>query len=181
MFDMLTTQMLTAAIFGLSTFISSYLIYNVDKRIGEDNLQHLALFTDYGRIALQAMEEENPSSKHKQPFQTLEFLIRDFQDYDDEDDVDACVESMGPYLERILESSNRDTSEVRDQINICFEKLGVFGLTHPGKQVPNQNPTTNPLLTLSLLIRPVWPSTYDELVSLSQKKKQQIPAPPPLS
>ena len=26
------------------------------------------------------------------------------------------------------------------------------------------------VLTLSLLIRPVWPSTYDELVSLSQKK-----------
>ena len=26
------------------------------------------------------------------------------------------------------------------------------------------------VLTLSLLIRPVWPSTYDELVSLSKKK-----------
>ena len=30
--------------------------------------------------------------------------------------------------------------------------------------------TTYVVLTLSLLIRPVWPSTYDELVSLSQKK-----------
>ena len=28
------------------------------------------------------------------------------------------------------------------------------------------------VLTLSLLIRPVWPSTYDELVSLRQKKKK---------
>ena len=27
------------------------------------------------------------------------------------------------------------------------------------------------VLTLSLLIRPVWPSTYEELVSLSQKKR----------
>lgn len=52
MFDSETTQMLTACIFGLSTLMSSYQIYNVDKRIQEDNLQHLALFTEYGRMAL---------------------------------------------------------------------------------------------------------------------------------
>lgn len=31
---------------------SRYQIYNVDKRIQEDNLQHLALFSEYGRMAL---------------------------------------------------------------------------------------------------------------------------------
>jgi hypothetical protein len=31
---------------------SSYQIYNVQNRIQEDNLQHLALFTEYGRVAL---------------------------------------------------------------------------------------------------------------------------------
>ena len=31
--------------------------------------------------------------------------------------------------------------------------------------------TTYVVLTLSLLIRSIWPSTYDELVSQSQKKK----------
>ena len=39
-------------------------------------------------------------------------------------------------------------------------------------QVPHG--TTYVVLTLSLLIRPVWPSTYDELVSLSQKKKETV-------
>ena len=29
-------------------------VYNVDKRIQEDNLQHLALFSEYGRMALQS-------------------------------------------------------------------------------------------------------------------------------
>lgn len=43
---------LTAQIFGLSTLVSSFEIYNVDKRIQEDNLQHLALFSEYGRMAL---------------------------------------------------------------------------------------------------------------------------------
>ena len=49
MFDSDTSQMLTASIFGLSTLLSSYQIYNVDKRVQEDNLQHLALFSEYGR------------------------------------------------------------------------------------------------------------------------------------
>ena len=45
MFDSTLGAMLTASIFGLSTLISSNQIYNVDKRIQEDNLQHLALFS----------------------------------------------------------------------------------------------------------------------------------------
>ena len=53
MFDNESTMTLTAQIFGLSTLVSSFQIYNVDKRIQEDNLQHLALFSEYGRMALQ--------------------------------------------------------------------------------------------------------------------------------
>jgi hypothetical protein len=52
MFDNESTMTLTAQIFGLSTLVSSFQIYNVDKRIQEDNLQHLALFSEYGRMAL---------------------------------------------------------------------------------------------------------------------------------
>ena len=33
-------------------------IYNVDKRIQEDNLQHLALFSEYGRMALLPKDQE---------------------------------------------------------------------------------------------------------------------------
>lgn len=52
MFDNETTMSLTASIFGLSTLLSSYQIYNVDKRIQEDNLQQLALFSEYARLAV---------------------------------------------------------------------------------------------------------------------------------
>jgi atlastin len=79
MFDNETSMSLTAQIFGLSTFVSSFQvnlilpsirylsyhfvfslyifilstlqIYNVERRIQEDNLQHLALFAEYGRMA----------------------------------------------------------------------------------------------------------------------------------
>lgn len=60
MFDSETSQMLTASIFGLSTLLSSYQIYNVDKRVQEDNLQHLALFTEYGRYVSRSI----PRSLH---------------------------------------------------------------------------------------------------------------------
>lgn len=47
MFDGETNQMMTTCIFGLATLLSSYQIYNIDKRLQEDILQHLALFSEY--------------------------------------------------------------------------------------------------------------------------------------
>jgi len=54
LFDNETPMGLTSCIFGLSTLMSSFQIYNVSNRIQEDNLQQLALFTEYGRMALEA-------------------------------------------------------------------------------------------------------------------------------
>lgn len=96
MFDNETPMSLTACIFGLSTLLSSYQIYNVQNRIQEDNLQHLALFSEYGRLALApdvalssprpvgettaypsfkegAAEEEE--EEEEKPFQRIEFLV----------------------------------------------------------------------------------------------------------
>jgi len=144
MFDMKTAQMLTAAIFGLSTLISSYLVYNVEKRIQEDNLQHLALFTEYGRIALSTMEANTVGPVvARPPFQTLQFLVRDFQDYEDEEDVEACVASMAPYLTHVLENEciHKDLAEVRQHIGMCFERPAVFMLPHPGQEVTRRKYT----------------------------------------
>jgi len=126
MFDNETSMNLTACIFGLSTLLSSYQIYNVQNRIQEDNLQHLALFSEYGRIALageagkQLRKEQSTSRKSLEkkekeevegeeegekgqegeeeedgdemmlpdddeiPFQRVEFLVRDWMDFDEE-------------------------------------------------------------------------------------------------
>ena len=41
-------------------------VYNIDKRLQEDNLQHLALFSEYGRMALDGTDaEEDKKSKNK--------------------------------------------------------------------------------------------------------------------
>ena len=62
MFDNESTMTLTAQIFGISTLVSSLQIYNVQNQIGEDKLQHLALFSEYGRIALLSPSGEEEES-----------------------------------------------------------------------------------------------------------------------
>jgi len=159
MFDHETTVGLTASIFGLSTLLSSYQIYNVDKRIQEDNLQQLALFSEYGRMAFEAeqkatamgvteegqgdkgeaekdtsaAEKKKVSSNH--PFQKIEFLVRDWQNFDTEDETDvASMEAeMSAYLEHVTATrAASDLKETREQINACFEEISCFMMTHPG-------------------------------------------------
>lgn len=160
MFDHETTVGLTAAIFGLSTLLSSYQIYNVDKRIQEDNLQQLALFSEYGRMAFDAEEKAAGKSivadegkaggddaiemvkkgtktqiKGKHPFQKIEFLVRDWQNFDTEDETDivAMEAEMMAYLEHVTaERAASDLKDTRDQISSCFEDVGCYMMTHPG-------------------------------------------------
>ena len=72
MFDNETTMALTASIFGLSTLLSSYQIYNVEKRIQEDNLQQLALFSEYARMAMSTYEKATEDTTSL--FKRLSFL-----------------------------------------------------------------------------------------------------------
>ena len=56
-----------ALIFALSAMLSSVLVYNLTSNIQEDDLQHLQLFTEYGRLAIEDSGET--------PFQKLMFLV----------------------------------------------------------------------------------------------------------
>jgi len=147
MFDSRLTQMLTACIFGLSTLISSHQIYNVQNRIQEDNLQHLALFTEYGRIAhskQQEAEGRDSEGRRSAAFQRLEFLVRDWQEFEglEEDELREKIPEMKTYLHEVLETESRehkDLRDVREHIEDCFDDVGAFLLPHPGFEVVNPN------------------------------------------
>lgn len=145
-FDSETTQMLTASIFGLSTLISSNQIYNVVNRIQEDNLQHLALFSEYGRVALNRSskrdEDSSASGKSKKtfnPFQTLEFLVRDAnlgRMKEQDIDFEKLNKENEEYLESILsKTEHKDLRDVREHIRVSFERLCCFQLPHPGLDI----------------------------------------------
>mmetsp|Transcript_7636 Transcript_7636/g.13370 ORF Transcript_7636/g.13370 Transcript_7636/m.13370 type:complete len:563 (-) Transcript_7636:52-1740(-) len=153
MFDSTLGQHLTASIFGLSTLISSYSVYNLDKRVQEDNLQHLALFSEYGRVALVEEQKTSPEAETSEwtsseevaqeetgdihrPFQRLELLVRDWQDFTDVEDLDEAHHDMRTYLGEILaERNQKDLKEVREQIKLCYETVSCWLLPHPGFEV----------------------------------------------
>jgi atlastin len=181
MFDHETTMSLTAAIFGLSTLLSSYQIYNVDKRIQEDHLQQLALFSEYGRLAMQRQQQqqqdqEEPNSsttknneqvqdqvepklveentvdsytntsnmkmKNLPPFQKIEFLVRDWQNFEAEEIGAEIFGEMDRYLQRVLqEREARDLKDTREQISSCFQSISCFLLSHPGFAVTKKKYT----------------------------------------
>ncbi|XP_077528703.1 atlastin-2-like isoform X1 [Haemaphysalis longicornis] len=126
-FDCESTVKDCAKIFAFSAMASSVLIYNLQNNLDEADLQHLQLFTQYGRLAMEATE--------KTPFQKLLFLVRDW----------PCAYER-PYgfeggrslLEQRLMVSEKQEPElqsVRRDIHSCFLELCCCLMPHPGKKV----------------------------------------------
>ncbi|KAJ6667064.1 hypothetical protein lerEdw1_019067 [Lerista edwardsae] len=108
-----------------------FLVYNLSQNIQEDDLQHLQLFTEYGRLAMEEI--------YQKPFQTLMFLIRDWS-YPYEHPYGLTGGKQ--FLEKRLQvklHQHEELQNVRKHIHSCFSNLGCFLLPHPGLKV-----ATNP-------------------------------------
>nr|XP_023018537.1 atlastin-like [Leptinotarsa decemlineata] len=116
-----------ATIFALSTMLSSVQIYNLSSNIQEDDLQHLQLFTEYGRLAL--------ADSGTTPFQRLQFLVRDWRF-----PYEAPYGAVGgqQILQKRLEVNEHQHSELqslRKHISSCFTEIACFLMPHPGIKV----------------------------------------------
>ncbi|XP_062577328.1 atlastin-2-like [Saccostrea cucullata] len=132
-FDSESTVRDCATIFALSTMLSSVQVFNLTHNIQEDDLQHLQLFTEYGRLAL---EDNDNVSK---PFQCLMFLVRDWS-FPYESSYGAA--GGRKVLEKRLQISDKQHQElkqIRQHIRSCFEEINCFLMPHPGLNV-----ATNP-------------------------------------
>ncbi|XP_035449302.2 atlastin isoform X3 [Spodoptera frugiperda] len=126
-FDSESTVRDCATIFALSTMVSSVLIYNLSQNIQEDDLQHLQLFTEYGRLALE--------DSGRTPFQRLQFLVRDWSF-----PYEAPYGAQGgqTILQRRLKVSSNQHPELqslRKHITSCFSEIACFLMPHPGIRV----------------------------------------------
>ncbi|XP_028982914.1 atlastin-2 isoform X2 [Betta splendens] len=130
-FDSQSTIKDCATVFALSTMTSSVQVYNLSQNIQEDDLQHLQLFTEYGRLAMEEI--------YQKPFQSLTFLIRDWS-YPYEHHYG--LEGGHAFLEKRLqvkENQHEELQNVRKHIHSCFSNISCFLLPHPGLKV-----ATNP-------------------------------------
>uniref|UniRef100_A0A1A8CMD8 Ring finger protein 112 n=1 Tax=Nothobranchius kadleci TaxID=1051664 RepID=A0A1A8CMD8_NOTKA len=130
-FDSQSTIRECATLFALSTMTSSVQVYNLSQNLQEDDLQHLQLFTEYGRLAMKEVCEK--------PFQTLMFLVRDWS-YPYEHPYG--LEGGRSFLEKRLQvkpNQHEELQNVRKHIRSCFSNICCFLLPHPGLRV-----ATNP-------------------------------------
>ncbi|XP_023944595.1 atlastin [Bicyclus anynana] len=133
-FDSESTVRDNATIFALSTMLSSVQIYNLSQNIEEDDLQHLQLFTDYGRLA-----QESSGGK---PFQRLQLLVRDWSfPYEHAYGAEGGRELLDKRL-TVHEGQHHELQSLRKHIASCFEELACFLMPHPGLKVAT-NPEFN--------------------------------------
>ncbi|KAA0198599.1 Atlastin GTPase 1 [Fasciolopsis buskii] len=132
-FDSTSTVRQCATVFALSTMLSSLQVYNIHGNIQEDHLQHLHLFTEYGRLA---MESEAAGT----PFQHLLFLVRDWSfPYEYQFGGVGGNKLLDARL-KIQPTHQAEHQTVRRHIRSCFSRVSCFLLPHPGLKVAT-NPT----------------------------------------
>ncbi len=116
-----------ATIFALSAMLSSVLVYNLTANIQEDDLQHLELFTEYGRLAVEDSGEK--------PFQKLQFLVRDWSyPYEAPFGAGGGEQVVGRRLE-VSEGQHPELQDLRKHIRSCFSSIDGFLMPHPGLKV----------------------------------------------
>ncbi|KAG7236911.1 hypothetical protein INR49_000123 [Caranx melampygus] len=147
-FDSQSTIKDCATLFALSTMTSSVQVYNLSQNVQEDDLQHLQLFTEYGRLAM-----EQASGK---PFQTLMFLIRDWS-YPYEHPYG--LEGGWSFLEKRLQvkqNQHEELQNVRKHIHSCFSNISCFLLPHPASGSPPARSSTDASETWTRTLRRSW-------------------------
>ncbi|RVE49770.1 hypothetical protein evm_005500 [Chilo suppressalis] len=126
-FDSESTVRDNATVFALSTMISSVQIYNLSQNIEEDDLQHLQLFTEYGRLAQQSISGK--------PFQRLQLLVRDWSfPYEHPYGAEGGQQLLVKRLE-VQEGQHAELQALRRHVAACFQELACFLLPHPGLTV----------------------------------------------
>jgi atlastin len=127
-FDSRSTMRDCSTIFALSTLVSSVQIFNLSQNIQEDDLQHLQLFAEYGRLVAEA-------SGGEKPFQKLVFLIRDWMWSQEHEYGEFGGQELINQRLSLYEGQSREHESLREHIDSCFQQIKCFLMPFPGMKV----------------------------------------------
>lgn len=162
-FDSESTVRDCATVFALSTMLSSVQIYNLSQNIQEDDLQHLQLFTEYGRLALE--------DSGRTPFQRLQFLVRDWSfPYEAAYGADGGQQILQRRL-KVSDKQHPELQSLRKHITSCFSEIACFLMPHPGLKV-----ATNPHFDGRLTdIEPEFKRALHQLIPMLLAPENLVP------
>lgn len=126
-FDQELNQAMTIALISLSTIVSSYQIYNLDKRIQEDHLCNMAYFSAYSTLI--------SNTDNTKIGQTLCLLVRDWPNFENNFDLDRCDAETDAYKNDFLENIktvDKVKLETRKKIHDTYGNVVVRLCPHPG-------------------------------------------------
>eukprot|EP00490_Sorites_sp_Unknown_P025588 CAMPEP_0114676554 /NCGR_PEP_ID=MMETSP0191-20121206/49376_1 /TAXON_ID=126664 /ORGANISM="Sorites sp." /LENGTH=585 /DNA_ID=CAMNT_0001947717 /DNA_START=89 /DNA_END=1846 /DNA_ORIENTATION=+ len=129
------TKEQSATIFGLTAVLSSKQIYNINMQIQEDKVENLAYFMRFAQAALSkaARAGKGPSREDiDRPFQSLDFLVRDWRHFRDDWTVEQCKEQMEQHLSRHVNPQKMVENSTAEALHAMFKRLNCFCMPHPG-------------------------------------------------
>lgn len=129
-FDSKLTKEQSATIFGLTAILSSHQIYNVSKQIQEDTLDNLHYFMECAGSCLRILETDKGESPESAVFQNLQFLVRDWANFEEGWSMARCEQQMGEHLKQHLDNA-RDPSTPQ-ALRDMFRTVSCWMLPHPG-------------------------------------------------
>jgi len=134
----------SATIFGLTAVLSCKQIYNISMQVQEDKVENLAYFMRFAQTAIQKAALDIPEGSVnkddiERPFQTLDFLVRDWRNYKKTFTVQQCRDMMNEHLSRHMDLEKVKENSTAEVLASMFHHTGCFGLTHPGFAIEDED------------------------------------------
>jgi len=134
-FDSKMTKDQSATIFGLTAVLSSLQIYNISKQLQEDTIENLHYFMECAGSCMRYLQPATEGVEDIKPtvFQSLQFLIRDWANFESDWSPGECEYQMKMHLiQHLDEAKDKATPEALKKM---FSDISLWMLPHPGLQV----------------------------------------------
>ncbi|KAL7048133.1 hypothetical protein ACKWTF_003234 [Chironomus riparius] len=131
---------LDAKVLGITNFISSIQILNINNFIEDHQLEHLKLVTDFAELT-KKRQNENLLTSTSKPFQKLLILFRDWSDEEFGYRYGPGYDGGELYLKRVLNSkvgTNLNVQDVQNNIKDSYDNIDAFLLTSPGEIISDE-------------------------------------------